>query len=241
MIICSFEMFKHKSIFFKDFASVLISWLQKMHVTSMYTYTHTNAHMYTHMPHPCVHVHTETHTCTHKCMWVCTHMCVHTHTPLLALTLSPCFDYIPINSQNNFFTNCVLSILCCLWLPVLIKIKNKAWSLAIKVWCDLTFNSSALAVLSNPLLMISHHWCLAVFPTGQAHFHSWAFFLSLKCSLLVAGSSFSLVTPSEKLSLIIQLEVSLSRDIVLWWYSAHFCIYLLKSVSSARLSVKRKA
>lgn len=125
MIICSFEMFKHRSVFFKDFGSVLISWLQKMHVTSMYTYTHTNAHMHTHMPHPCIHVHTETHTCTHKCMWVCMHMCVHTHTPLLALTLSPCFDYIPINSQNNFFTNCVLSILCCLWLPVLIKIKNK--------------------------------------------------------------------------------------------------------------------
>ena len=213
MIICSFEMFKHKSIFFKDFASVLISWLQKMHVTSMYTYTHTNAPMHTHMPHPCVHVHTETHTCTHKCMWVCTHMCVHTHTPLLALTLSPCFDYIPINSQNNFFTNCVLSILCCLWLPVLIKIKNKAWSLAIKVWCDLTFNSSALAVLSNPLLMISHHWCLAVFPTGQAHFHSWAFFFKPE---MFSSCGWLLIFPSYSLRKAIPYHPTWSQSLL--WY-----------------------
>lgn len=119
----------------------------------MYTCSQRNTHMHTQMRGG-VHVH------------------VRAHTPLPALTLSPSFHYVPINSQNNFWTNCVLSLLCSLWLPVLIRIKDKALSPAIKVWCDLTFNSSTLAVLSNPLFVIAYHWGLiAVFPTSQAHFH----------------------------------------------------------------------
>ena len=215
-----------------------------MHVTSMYTCTHTNAHMHTHAHTHATPMYTCSHRSTPKCMGVC--MCIHTHThthtPLPALTLSPCFHYVPINSQNNFFTNCVLSLLCCLWLPILIRIKDKALSPVVKVWCDLTFNSSALAVYPtlcswSPATGVS----LLFFP--QAKLISIPeFFVSLKCSLLMAGSSLFVVTPSLRKAIpYIQLEVSLSHDTVLWWYSAHFCICLLKSVSSARLSVKRKA
>ena len=124
------------------------------------------------------------------------HVRAHTHTPFPALTLSPCFHYIPINSQNNFFTNCALSRLCSLWLPVLIRIKDKALSPAINVRCDLTFNSSALAVyptlcLWSPATGVS----LLFFP--QAKLISIPeLFVSLKCSLLMAGSSLFVVTPS---------------------------------------------
>lgn len=139
-----------------------------MHITSIYTYTHKCTHTCrTH-----VYMFTEKHTHARTNAWGFACACACTHTPLPALTLSPCFHYRPINSQNNFCTNCVLSLLCSLWLPVLIRIKDKALSRAIKVWCDLTFNSSTLAVLSNPLFVISYHWGLiAVFPTSQAHFH----------------------------------------------------------------------
>ena len=156
--------------------------------------SHTNAHTHTHMPHPCIHVHIEAHT--NAWGFACTCACTHTHTPFPALTLSPCFHYIPINSQNNFFTNCALSRLCSLWLPVLIRIKDKALSLAINVRCDLTFNSSALAVyptlcLWSPATGVS----LLFFP--QAKLISIPeLFVSLKCSLLMAGSSLFVVTPS---------------------------------------------
>ena len=179
-------MFEHKSVFFKDFGSVLISWLKKMHVTHKCTHAHTHA----------TPMYTCSHRSTHKCMGVCMYMCMHTHTHLFQLWLSPCFHYIPINSQNNFFTNCVLSRLCSLWLPVLIRIKDKALSLAINVLCDLTFNSSALAVyptlcLWSPATGVS----LLFFP--QAKLISIPeLFVSLKCSLLMAGSSLFVVTPS---------------------------------------------
>ena len=156
--------------------------------------SHTNAHTHTHMPHPCIHVHIEAHT--NAWGFACTCACTHTHTPFPALTLSPCFHYIPINSQNNFFTNCALSRLCSLWLPVLIRIKDKALSPAINVRCDLTFNSSALAVyptlcLWSPATGVS----LLFFP--QAKLISIPeLFVSLKCSLLMAGSSLFVVTPS---------------------------------------------
>ena len=110
----------------------------------VHTQMHTCTHTHTHMPHPCIHVHIEAHP--NAWGFACAYTHTHTHTPLPALTLSPCFHYVPINSQNNFFTNCVLSLLCCLWLPILIRIKDKALSPVVKVWCDLTFNSSALAV-----------------------------------------------------------------------------------------------
>ena len=208
----------------------------------MYTHKCTHAHTRTHTRHTHVYMFTETHTQMHGGLHVHTHTHTHTHTPLPALTLSPCFHYVPINSQNNFFTNCVLSLLCSLWLPILIRIKDKALSPVVKVWCDLTFNSSALAVYPtlcswSPATGVS----LLFFP--QAKLISIPeFFVSLKCSLLMAGSSLFVVTPSLRKAIpYIQLEVSLSHDTVLWWYSAHFCICLLKSVSSARLSVKRKA
>ena len=159
-----------------------------------HTNAHTHTHMHTHMPHPCIHVHIEAHT--NAWGFACTCACTHTHTPFPALTLSPCFHYIPINSQNNFFTNCALSRLCSLWLPVLIRIKDKALSPAINVRCDLTFNSSALAVyptlcLWSPATGVS----LLFFP--QAKLISIPeLFVSLKCSLLMAGSSLFVVTPS---------------------------------------------
>lgn len=141
-----------------------------MHITSIYTYTHKCTHAHTHAA-P-MYTCSQRNTHMHTQMRGGVHVHVRAHTPLPALTLSPSFHYVPINSQNNFWTSCVLSLLCSLWLPVLIRIKDKALSPAVKVWCDLTFNSSALAVLSNPLFVIACHWGLiAVFPTSQAHFH----------------------------------------------------------------------
>lgn len=199
-----------------------------------------------------MHVHTQMHTCTHTYrthVYMFTERNTHMHTQMVGVCMCvphlfqlwlclPPFTMYPINSQNNFWTNCVLSLLCSLWLPVLIRIKDKP-CLAIR-------SGVVIWLLTLQLLLFCPTLCLWSPTTGvsllffpQAKLISIPELLvSLKCSLLKAGSSLFLVTPSPKKSYSLSSNLKSVSPMIL--FSAHFCIYLLKSGSSATLSVKRR-
>lgn len=133
MIICNFEIAKFKlcsntKVNLRLWKCFNILTAEKMHITSIYTYTHKCTHIHTHAApmYTCSQRNTHAHTNTWGCVCI---SCTHTSSSFDSVSLLSLCTY---QQQNNFWTNCVLSLLSALCISVLIRIKDKALSPAIQ-------------------------------------------------------------------------------------------------------------